>query len=175
MCKWKVFLLTFLIVRSFALFSCFHRPLAIYSINVIAYRDYNTFIQHIHRTFYVKRYYQSAVLISRAVFCKEVQIVYRLFLMNCYLLYVPRLPSQPASNTGVWVIDFIWLELARQYITMTRNDLSIIWISLVFWEVHKNTHAYSIKNVLLFFACFYVTSCQALKNLVLVIQRLLLW
>ena len=31
---------------------------------------------------------------------KEVQIVYRLFLMNCYLLHVPRLPSQPASNAG---------------------------------------------------------------------------
>ena len=29
---------------------------------------------------------------------KEVQIVYRLFLVNCYLLHVPRLPSQPASN-----------------------------------------------------------------------------
>ena len=28
---------------------------------------------------------------------KEVQIVYRLFLVNCYLLLVPRLPSQPAS------------------------------------------------------------------------------
>ena len=24
---------------------------------------------------------------------KEVQIVYRLFLVNCYLLHVPRLPS----------------------------------------------------------------------------------
>ena len=29
---------------------------------------------------------------------KAVQIVYRLFLVNCYLLHVPRLPSQPASN-----------------------------------------------------------------------------
>jgi hypothetical protein len=29
---------------------------------------------------------------------KEVQIVYRLFLVNCYLLHVPRLPSQPASS-----------------------------------------------------------------------------
>ena len=36
--------------------------------------------------------------------CKEVQIVYRLFLVNCYLLYVPRLPSQPASNVGGLVI-----------------------------------------------------------------------
>ena len=48
---------------------------------------------------------------------KEVQIVYRLFLVNCYILHVPRLPSQQASN---------WLELARQYIAMTRNNLSII-------------------------------------------------
>ena len=29
---------------------------------------------------------------------KEVQIVYRLFLVNCYLLHVPRRPSPPASN-----------------------------------------------------------------------------
>jgi hypothetical protein len=31
---------------------------------------------------------------------KEVQIVYRLFLVKCYLLHVPRLLSQPASNVG---------------------------------------------------------------------------
>ena len=31
---------------------------------------------------------------------KEVQIVYRLFLVNCDLRHVPRLPSQPASNVG---------------------------------------------------------------------------
>ena len=31
---------------------------------------------------------------------KEVQIVYRLFLVNCYLLHVPRLPSQPAGAGG---------------------------------------------------------------------------
>ena len=31
---------------------------------------------------------------------KEVQIVYRLFLVNCYLLHVPRLPYRPASNAG---------------------------------------------------------------------------
>ena len=30
---------------------------------------------------------------------KEVQIVYRLFLVNCYLLHVPRLSSQPASSS----------------------------------------------------------------------------
>ena len=50
--------------------------------------------------------------------------------MNCYLLHVPRLPSQPASSGRGWVIDFIWLELAWQYIAMTRINLSIIWISL---------------------------------------------
>ena len=32
---------------------------------------------------------------------KEVQIVYRLFLVNCYLLHVPRLPSQLASNNSM--------------------------------------------------------------------------
>ena len=31
---------------------------------------------------------------------KEVQIIYRLFLVNCYLLHLPRLPSQPASYVG---------------------------------------------------------------------------
>ena len=35
------------------------------------------------------------------VWAKEIQIVYRLlFLVNCYLPHVPRLPSQPASNVG---------------------------------------------------------------------------
>ena len=29
---------------------------------------------------------------------KEIEIIHRLFLVNCYLLHVPRLPSQPASN-----------------------------------------------------------------------------
>ena len=32
--------------------------------------------------------------------CKEVQIVYRLFLVNCYLLHVPRLPFSQLSETG---------------------------------------------------------------------------
>ena len=61
---------------------------------------------------------------------KEVQIVYRLFLVNCYLLHVPRLPSRPVSSGRGWVIEKNWLELAWQYIAMTRNNLSIIWISL---------------------------------------------
>ena len=60
---------------------------------------------------------------------KEFQIVYRLFLVNCNLLHVPRLPSQPASSRRGWVIDFIWLELPSPYIVMTRNNLSIILIS----------------------------------------------
>ena len=55
---------------------------------------------------------------------KGVKIVYRLLLVNCYLLHVPRHPSQAASNVGGWVID-IFLAW-----TMTRNNLSIIWISL---------------------------------------------
>ena len=61
---------------------------------------------------------------------KEVQIVYMLFLVNCYLLHIPMLPSQTASNVRGWVIEKNWLELAWQYIAMTRNNLSIIWISL---------------------------------------------
>jgi len=35
---------------------------------------------------------------------KEVEIVYRLFLVNCYLLLVPRLSSQLASNVACLVI-----------------------------------------------------------------------
>ena len=65
---------------------------------------------------------------------KEVQIVYRLFLVSCYLLHVPRLPSQPAStekDLRGWVIEKNWLELAWQYIAVTRNNLYIIWIALV--------------------------------------------
>ena len=64
---------------------------------------------------------------------KEVQIVYRLFLVNCYLLHVARLPSQPAStekDLRGWVIEKNWLELAWQYIAVTRNNLYIIWIAL---------------------------------------------
>ena len=63
-------------------------------------------------------------------FAKEIKIVYRLFLVNCYLLHVPRLPLQLASSGRGWVIDFIWLELAWQYIAMTRNNLYNILTSL---------------------------------------------
>ena len=63
-------------------------------------------------------------------FIKKIEIIHRLFLVNCYLMHVPRLPSQPASSGRGWVIDFIWLELSWQYIAMTRNNLSIILISL---------------------------------------------
>ena len=44
---------------------------------------------------------------------KEVQIIYRLFLVNCYLLHVPRLSSQPASNMRDLVIHWTglnWLD-----------------------------------------------------------------
>ena len=46
-------------------------------------------------------------------------------------LHVPRLPSQPASTGGRLSDWFNCLELAWQYIAMIRNNLSIIWISLV--------------------------------------------
>ena len=53
---------------------------------------------------------------------KEVQTVFRLFLVNCYLLHVPRLPSQSASNVGVWVIDIIglnWLDSTWRWLEIT--------------------------------------------------------
>ena len=40
------------------------------------------------------RYHLSLVV----VVIEEVKIVYRLFLVNCYLLHVPRLPLQLASS-----------------------------------------------------------------------------
>ena len=52
--------------------------------------------------------------------------------MNCYLLHVPRLPSQPASNAGGLVIHLTgmnWLD--STYIAMTRKNLCIISISLL--------------------------------------------
>ena len=76
------------------------------------------------------------------VHSKEVQIVYRLFLVNCYLLHVPRLPSQPVSSGRGWVIDFIWLELAWQYIAMTRNNLCIISISLATYTETPSEYKY---------------------------------
>ena len=50
----------------------------------------------------------------------------RLFLVNCYLLHVPRLPSQPASSSRGWVIEKNWLEMAWQYIAMAKYYLNII-------------------------------------------------
>ena len=49
--------------------------------------------------------------------------------MNCYLLHIPRLPCQPASNVGGLVIHLTglnWLDSTA----MTRNNLCIISISL---------------------------------------------
>ena len=50
-------------------------------------------------------------------------------IVNCYLLHVPSLFSQSASNIGGWVSDWL-IELAWEYITLTRNNLSIIWMFL---------------------------------------------
>ena len=65
---------------------------------------------------------------------KEVQIVYRLFLVNC--MYLGFLPSQIAPGEVEWLIDWFFF-LPWQYIAMTRNNLSIILISLV--QVFKKT------------------------------------
>ena len=54
----------------------------------------------------------SFLLEAYDIIRKEVQIVYRLFLVNCYLLHVPRLPSQPASSGRGLVIETNWVELA---------------------------------------------------------------
>ena len=44
------------------------------------------------------------ILTLGTLLTKEVLKVYKLFLVNCYLLHVPRLPFQPASNVGGLVI-----------------------------------------------------------------------
>ena len=89
---------------------------------------------------------KGAFLISS----KEVQIVYRLFLVNYYLLHVPRLPSQPASSGRGWVIDFFRLELPWQYIAMTRNNLSIILISLISRSAVENIHTVPCSQAQIF-------------------------
>ena len=56
--------------------------------------------------------------------------------MNCCLLHVPRLPSQAASNMGGWVIDCT-------DVTLTRNNLNIIWISLAGMSTYIICRCYS--------------------------------
>ena len=61
---------------------------------------------------------------------KKVEIVHRLFLVNCYLLHVLLSYAQPASSVEGLVIHRSAGEIAWQYIVMTRNNLCIISISL---------------------------------------------
>ena len=56
----------------------------------------------------LREYLVKALKVHRI---KEVKIVYRLFLVNYYLLHVPRLPSQPASTGGRSSDWLNWLEL----------------------------------------------------------------
>ena len=89
---------------------------------------------------------------------KEVQIVYRLFLVNWYLLHVSRLPSQPASSGRGWVIDFIWLEMPQQYIAMTRNKLFLVIsnnLSIILNSLWKPTQ----------FLCTYVVIYHLLQSI----------
>ena len=57
------------------------------------------FAQHESHQGFSKKIWFKGQLVSEAI-AKEVQIACRLFLVNCYLLNVPRLPFQPASNMG---------------------------------------------------------------------------
>ena len=67
------------------------------------------------------------LIILNVMSSKEVQIVYRLFLVNCYLLHsFWIMPSQLATREVEWLIELAW-----QYIAMTRNNLCIISISLM--------------------------------------------
>ena len=99
--------------------------------------------------------------------------------MNFYLLYVPRLPSQPASSGRGWVIDFIWLEMPWQYIAMTRINLSIILISLrdiFILADHRYCFADRKKSLFcsLIWICFeYIQKC--IQKLLLDLRHLFLW
>ena len=56
---------------------------------------------------------QDQVHFKFAYVIKEVQITYRLFLVNCYLLHVLLNYAQPASNVGGLVIHLTglnWLD-----------------------------------------------------------------
>ena len=77
---------------------------------------------------------------------KEVQIVYRLFLVNCYLLHVPRLPFQSSINNRGWVI-----EKKLAWTGLTRNNLSIIWISLdkAFVKLHFSKFVFCTNSFFL--------------------------
>ena len=57
------------------------------------------------------------------VFSKEVQIVYSLFLVNCYLLHVPRLPSFPANQQRERLSDFVQLEVLND----STKEVQIIY------------------------------------------------
>ena len=96
---------------------------------------------------------------------KEVEIVYRLFLVNCYLLHVHRLPFQPAS-TGGRLSDWLnWLD--STYIAMTRNNLSIIWISLGVPKKNKNeTSEILFRSSLMRDPFFLLSNCSSSKKFV---------
>ena len=67
---------------------------------------------------------------SKSSSTKEIQIISRLFLVRHLLLQTKLVPFQPASTVGGSVIHWTglnWLELAWQYIAMTRNNLCI-WL-----------------------------------------------
>jgi hypothetical protein len=84
--------------------------------------------------------------------------VYRLFLVNCYLLHVPRLPSQLASNVGGWVINLNWLELAWQYTKLGKIAVTYFGVSpykspIVLVPVIGYIH-FSMGLIESFFLCF---------------------
>ena len=68
----------------------------------------------------------SVLFMSLLMLIKEVQIVYRLFLVNCYLLHLPRLPSQTASDAGGWVIcpPSFWCSKGNE-IWLSESQISL--------------------------------------------------
>ena len=63
---------------------------------------------------------------------KEVKIVYRLFLVDCYLLHMETYKVKQMQIQIIYMGGSVihWSGLTVQYIAVTRNNLCIIWISL---------------------------------------------
>ena len=93
------------------------------------------------------QFFSQCEVASAIGLLKEAQIVYRLFPVSWYLLHsFWIMPSQLAT----WVSDWLnWLELAWQYIAMTRNNLCIISISLGLLSCHSRT----LKSALILQSC----------------------
>ena len=59
------------------------------------------------------------------ILCKEIEIIHRFFLVNCYLLHVPRLPFQPASNIELKGLKVTFFQTSKRNIPKNCPELEI--------------------------------------------------